>query len=202
MIRTVGLTGFILFFGAVLNAGSVTYTYTGDDFSTYSGTYTSAAETNITVSLTFASALGPDFSEVQVTPQSFQISDGSLTLTDQSSNIGNAGTYFFVGTDGAGDISEWNINVDQTNGTGFLELLTEGDIDVSDDCGAGSIPDNTCFSVSSAVEEYSGYNVDFPAQPGWTIESSTPEPSIIVLAITGGLFVFIGRLRLRSALSR
>jgi hypothetical protein len=197
MIKFAGFSGLVLLFGTALNAASVTYSYTGDDFTTYSGTYTSGVETNLTISLTFASALGDNFHETQVTPQSFQISDGSTTLTDQSSNIDNAGTFFDIGTDAAGDVDEWDVEVDQTNDAGYLQLLGEVSVDYSADCGPGSVPAESCNAVGSASVEYSDN------QPGWTSSAAAPEPSTLVLAVMGALCVLAGsRRKSKSDLSR
>jgi hypothetical protein len=60
------LAGLLLLFAAILSAGSVTYTYVGDDFTTYAGADSGAVETNTSVSLTVPSLL-VDFSS-SVTP--------------------------------------------------------------------------------------------------------------------------------------
>jgi hypothetical protein len=120
----------------------VTYSYTGSAFapSSYSGTFTSAAETNITASLTFAAPLGPNFTEADVSPLSFSISDGSTTLTNLSPNIVGGATYLDFGTDASGNIDVWDMAVVQSTGGGdWLLLLTEVGADESIACGGGSI---------------------------------------------------------------
>jgi hypothetical protein len=204
MIRIAAVTGFILCFGAALNAGSVTYNYTGDDFTNYGGADNSGAQTNITVSITLASALGDNFGESAVTPSSFQISDGSTTFTNLSSNIDNAGSFFDLATDGSGNIDEWVVAVAQTNDSGFLQLVTQGpgENDDSTDCGTGVV-ESYCSSVTGyAYIDYAGDGGTL-TQPGWTETAAAPEPSTTSLVIIGAFLVLTGRsLKSRSGLSR
>jgi hypothetical protein len=199
MLKTAGLSGIILLFGSVLNASPVTYSYTGDAFTDFSGSYSSAAETNITVSVTFASALGANVTEIPVSPLSFQITDGATTLTDQSADIDNAGTLFEFGTDGAGDIDAWIIEVTQTNGSGYLELASNGPYhDFSSDCDAGSIPGETCNVVSQASVTYASGGGALPV-PAFELVTA-PEPSTAGLVVMAGLCALLGRgLRARFA---
>jgi len=160
----------------------------GDDFTAYDGADSGSAETNISVSFTMASPLGADLDNF-VTPLSFQIGDGFTTLTDQSSNIGNANTSFYFVTDDTGRIYLWTVSVFQTNGSGWLSLGTQTDSDDSVACGTGDL--SQCFSDESFADvDYSQAGT----QPGWTAETAAPEPSTIALATLGGLLLLASRI--------
>jgi hypothetical protein len=196
MVKLAGFIGSILMFAAVLNAGSVTYSYTGDDFTSYSGAYNSGAETNITVSVTLASALGDNFSG-DVTPLSFQFSDGSNVLTDQSPNIDNGQTAFDFVTDGSGNITGWDVSANQINASESMRLLTESGVDDTEECGGSSDLSVCSPELADADVEYAGN------QPSFTVGAAAPEPSTISLAVIGALLVLIGRrLKSGSGLSR
>lgn len=199
----------VVSFGAApaVQAGTITYTYAGDAFTGYNGSDNSSAETNISVSITLTSALGIDFC-CSVTPLSFEISDGSTTLTDQSPDIdyGADSTAFAFRTDSAGDITAWTIFVFQTVGScssgvcPYLELITETVGAVGS--GEGTDGSYNCGGVSSTPNENGvcnstpggsagvSYSDDLP---GWSQSSSTPEPSSVVLMIVGGLVALIGK---------
>jgi hypothetical protein len=197
LIQIARLAGLLLSLATILSAGSVTYTYVGGDFTAYAGADNSDAETNISVSFTVPSLL-VDFNDF-VTPTSFEISDGSATLTDQSQDITNANTGFYLTTDSAGLPYIWSVGVFQTNASGYLWLITQTSSDTSENCGIGDLTD--CFSGLSDASV--GYNSSAWQQPGWTVEATTPEPSSVSMAVLGGLFGLAGSgLKSRSALSR
>jgi hypothetical protein len=122
-----------------------------------------------------------------VTPLSFQISDGSATLTDQSPNTANVNTGFFFRTLDTGQIYIWEVSVFQTNGSGWLSLSTETDVDQSVSCANGDLYD--CFSGDSYADVF--YSQP-PTQPAWTESAAAPEPSSIALEALGSLILLIG----------
>lgn len=175
-------------------AEQVTYSYTGSAFApgSYSGTFTSAVETNITATLTFAAPLGPNFTEAEVSPLSFSISDGSTTLTNLSPNIVGGATYLDFGTDASGNINVWNMTVVQSTGGGtWLELLTEVTADESVTCGGGPVGSDCSPVTGLAYVEYSSN------QPSWTESEAAPEPSTFALfAVTLAVLAPLLRKRL------
>jgi len=166
----------------------VVYNYTGDSFTSYSGTYNSATETNITATLTLSSALGADFNGT-VAPASvvsFEISDGSLMLTNTSLDI--TPSFDFV-TNGSGQITGWGVSVIQNiSPPAWTRLLTESGADESVACGGGPVGEDCIPFVGNAEVDYSGN------QPGWT-ESAVPEPrfTVILGALLAALAVTIRR---------
>lgn len=169
----------------------VEYTYTGSSFNSYSGTFSSAVEQNITASIWLAAPLGPNYTEAsQVSPLAFSISDGSTTLTNLSPNIVASSTVFYFDTDASGNITAWNMNVVQSTGGGdWIRLLTEGGADNTLACGGGSIGSSCSPTTGSATILYSS------SQPGWTesLVSATPEPSAFLLIGVGIVAFFIRR---------
>jgi hypothetical protein len=170
---------------AALNAASVTYTYVGSPFVTYGAPDDNSHQTNLSVSITLASALGANFNNT-VTPASYSLSDGFSTITDQSPNLSSA-TYFTFQTDAGGEIDGWDVAVEQNQGGGWLGLITNsfnGGADGSDVCTSSSFP-GTCEQFGGdAIVHYQG------GAPAWTATSETPEPSAISLLGAAVVFGF------------
>jgi hypothetical protein len=176
LIQLAKSAGLLLSLATILSAGSVTYTYVGDDFTSYVGADNSGSETNISVSFTVPSLL-VDFSNF-VTPTSFEISDGAAMLTDQSQDIANPNTEFYLLTDDAGLPYIWSVGVWQTNAAGYLWLITQTSSDTTENCGVGD-PSGCSSDLSDAGV---GYRSTAQPQPGWTVTATTPEPSSVSMA--------------------
>jgi MYXO-CTERM domain-containing protein len=84
----------------------VILTYTGNDFTTVSGPYTTADM--VTASITLASPLADNLDLFQVTPLAFSLSDGVQTFTDATPSIAN---FFVFSTDATGTITAWEVDV-------------------------------------------------------------------------------------------
>jgi hypothetical protein len=85
---------------------STIYTYTGNNFDTFTGSLQSHdSSMNVTVSLEYTNPLLPNLAEQFQNPLSFSISDGLNTINN--SNV--VSSNFSIGTDSSGDIASWFI---------------------------------------------------------------------------------------------
>ena len=113
LMKKFGLLGVTLFvvlialgsFGSAARA-DVVYEYSGSNFTSFSGGYTSGD--SISGSLVLASALGDNLNLASVNPTSFSFSDGIQTISN-TSNL--ASTQFWISTNASGDITGWAINL-------------------------------------------------------------------------------------------
>lgn len=171
----------------VAQASPITYYYTGTPYNLYSN-YPPTANAPyscvagqpcyLDVTLTLASALAPNLSYANVTPTSFQFTDGdpSDTVTDATANLN---TGFIFSTDGGGNITQWEVFI-QTNygATPTMQLLTLNF--------PGDQLDDTSFSpcqYCNSVQYYAYANGSWSTTPPVT----TPEPATWLLSSTGAL---------------
>lgn len=171
-------------------ADTFTYTYTGNDFTTLAAgggapqVFTETpSETNdqIVVSFTVSSALGDNLINSLLSPTSFSLSDGVDTITNTSANLDSAATYFYVSTDGSGNITGWSID-GRTNTAGVLDQIeTEWPVASNEYVDfAGHDDDNSNGTYATAQSFTEGT---------WTVAddttAATPEPSSLLLLATG-----------------
>ena len=90
---------------ASVQAVPITYTYTGNPYTTVSGSYTTSMF--VTAMVTLAGPLAPNTPLSQVFPTAFTISDGVQTIT----NLSGYNTVFFFQTGPTGAITGWNVQV-------------------------------------------------------------------------------------------
>ncbi|HET9783465.1 MAG TPA: hypothetical protein VFP94_00775 [Terriglobales bacterium] len=170
-------------------ASPITYYYTGANYNLYSN-YPSTANAPysclagqpcyLDITMTLASALAPDLNVYNITPTSFQFTDGdpSDTVTDATANlIAN----FFFSTDAEGNITQWDVFAQTNNGAIVtMQLLT------LNFPGAGDQLDDTVFlpCESCNVIQYFAYS-----NGAWstTPPVTTPEPATWLLSSTGVL---------------
>jgi hypothetical protein len=152
-------------------ADTFTYTYTGNDFTGFS---TQGGETqqfngadSVTGTLVFAAPLTADMSLTSVTPLSFSFTDQVQTFTSSEP----LSYTLEVGTDGSGQIDNWNIYLQTGAGT----TLSPYNILISNPT-AGDIVH---------YDEVSGVQDDEAVSPNPGSWSVTPEPSSLALLSTG-----------------
>lgn len=161
------------------NAG-VIYTYTGLDFIESSGPFTTSDSIN--GSFTVATALGDDLSNVFITPESFTFSDGVDTVTNLTAHDPQ---FFFFTTNGAGQITDWLIGLNEVAGP---LIQTLGPVSDLTDC-CSDIVEN----ASHTIGDYNPRGDN----GSWTSANSTPEPAPFALMATGLLaLVLVGRKRI------
>lgn len=156
------------------SAGTVTYTYTGADFTSVSGSYTTSD--SVSGEFTLPAPLADNLTVLTaITPTSFSFSDGVQTLTQANASAG-----FDVATNSSGSITQWYILI-QTTAGGALETIDYPSLIVEDDA-----------SSAAGSEGLSAFS------PGtWTETDivSTPEPASLFLVGSGLAAAFARRLR-------
>ncbi|MDY7547767.1 PEP-CTERM sorting domain-containing protein [Glaciimonas sp. CA11.2] len=93
----------------------VLYTYTGNNFTSATAPYTTSDK--VSGVLTFAQALGPNYSYQQVFPEAYSFTGG--VTGDSITNYNHTSGGFYATTDGNGDIAGWYIGVEA--GSAFLQ---------------------------------------------------------------------------------
>jgi hypothetical protein len=156
-----------------------TYTYTGNPFTTFDGSYACEPVCSITGSFTLAQALPANLDAAGTyLPISYSFTDGLTTITQNNSDLGTDFDYFQ--TNSSGGITGWDIFVEKDNI--LLATTTLGTpFDVTLD--ANSL--NDAFNLGD--------------QGTWKTSSATvPEPSSMLL-LTSGLGIIAIGLRKRLA---
>lgn len=169
-------------------AGSVTYTYTGNDLTTFIGTTGLTGNDSITASVTFSAALGPDLAFTTETPIAWSFTDGVHTVS--STDAGSQSSFEF-GTDSNGAIDAWYAAGGDT-GVWGMYLTNQSNYEFE------LLPDFTPYTYNEASEDWSTFeSVAFDTTPGsWAEQATTPEPSTMLL-IAPGLITLIYRVRSR-----
>jgi hypothetical protein len=145
---------------AALADTTTTYDYTGANFTTTVGAYTTSD--SVQGSITFSAPLADNLADYAVFPESFSFTDGVQTITSSTPGVSDA---FAFSTDASGNIDFW---------TFFVQSSAESYI----------------FSVDGAVDEGTSDPNDagYSSAPGsWTEASPVPEPSTLALLGSGAL---------------
>jgi hypothetical protein len=169
-LRSLFLSALLLVLSAPLLADTV-YTYTGNDFNTFSSPTVFTSADSLTGSFTVATPLGANL-EVQLQPVSFSFSDGVETFTQANTT---ASSNLVVFTDASGDILAWDISLISSDST---NVLTSDDNFIDEG-----------FALVNGVAE-SGF-VEHDSGTWSVLEtgdpSVAPEPSTLTFMATGAL---------------
>jgi PEP-CTERM motif len=158
-----------------------TYTYTGNSFTSFSGTDACAPVCSISGSFTIATALGDNFAPAFLTLESFSFTDGGFTFTPGNTAAGIQGIK--VGTNALGQINAWEIDLATASVGGIYQGIY------------GTIQPGFIFDQSYVYDQNtSAYlaqasNSDNPGTWVATSSSPLPEPSSLLLLGTGLLSV-------------
>ena len=192
-MKKFGLLGVTLFvvlialgsFGSAARA-DVVYEYSGSNFTSFSGGYTSGD--SISGSLVLASALGDNLNLASVNPTSFSFSDGIQTISN-TSNL--ASTQFWISTNASGDITGWAINLHEWWSAGNGQHVIATDFPSPDAYDTAGFVANVGWSPSITAAAYA-------YQPGvWSqvtegaAPAADPVPGPVVGAGLPGL-IFAG----------
>jgi hypothetical protein len=163
------------------SAQSYIYTYTGNDFTSASGPYTTSDK--ITANLILSAPLGANYEgSPSATLLNFGINDG--VYQDLPSLPNNYVQDFTFGTDSSGDIVSWNFEMisfhEYLNPIQTVTMMTIDE--------PGDVMDST--SIDTQFANLGAQSV--PSDPGVWVETIVPEPS------AGLLFVSFAALVLAS----
>jgi hypothetical protein len=165
-------------FGPSVRADSVTYSYVGNTFDSFRGSFACPPECKITGSFTLDQPLPPFFS-ASIRPTSFRFTDGMSTLTPTNTfHFVNCPVWKFS-TDATGAITTWDICIIGRASVGLPFFSSANFVGVS--------RDGTNF-----LERDSASISDNPGT--WSVSmASTPEPSCLMLLFVGLLAIVGGR---------
>jgi hypothetical protein len=178
--KLLGLMAFVSLLGFAPASADTIYTYTGNDFTTVSGPYTTTDMVTGTIDL--ATALGDNFGPAaSIVPVSFSFSDGVQTVTNLSPEI--SATFTDFSTDASGVPLTWDVILfDYVMATGTENVIETWNL----------------FSTANFQQDEGndGYGIGYGANQSnagfWAMSSSTPLPAALPLFATGlgalGLF--------------
>lgn len=166
-------------FSATVNAASTTYTYTGNNFNSVKGPYTTSD--SVSGSITLADALASNLAGfTTVSPTSFSFSDGINTVTNTTANVGSL---FAFKTDALGNIFQWQVSVY----TGSVFTFSIATVNAP---GLYGLDDHVF--VNSGNTAY-GQILNNPGT--WTV-ATVPEPETYAMILAGlGLMGAVARRR-------
>jgi hypothetical protein len=151
---------------------NVILTYTGNDFTGFSGPYTGTD--SVMGTITLANSLGDNFSG-SLNPIAFSFTDGVQTISGPSSTIETEFSGFT--TDATGKITMWGVFVSTFDATSLTRTIQTSNLPGS---GPGSVTDFA--SVDNAA--FFAFNQDEPGT--WTISTpAVPEPPTAFLLGAG-----------------
>ncbi len=192
------VTGVILFFGLLSAArADITYTYTGNDFTIATSPYTKSD--SVSGFFTLAAALGDNLSNSSLAPATYSFTDGVQTFTNSSPP---ATVTFDVSTDGSGNITNWDIFLQNTSGP-FSQTNTVSTQNPGNGV-IGAFPRDIANVPQGCCGESQGANSfdagTWKASGGGT--STVPEPRTIswmLLGLLAGAGLVHSRPKIRKA---
>jgi hypothetical protein len=161
-------------FVPLAHASSITYTYTGNAYSSLSNfSCTAPGLCGIEGSLTLSAPLDPNQYYSSVSPTSFSFGDGQDTFTQANSTVFN----FYFATDASGNITGWDIGLQDNADTSYFYSQFGPAYVTGQDIAYDQYP-----TSGSAVSYAAGTWSSAPV-------SETPEPASGALLATGGLLL-------------
>jgi hypothetical protein len=189
---------FAVGFAIPANAGPVTYSYTGQPFNLWEGTFSctlGVGECGMSGSFTVATALGDNLDLAEVTPTSYSFTDGVQTLTNLNSTMEYTTPptlAFLFSTNGSGQITSYEIALlyDTNEYEFFLYNFSGITYDAAYD-ETKSAP----FTELGLATNDTG---EGPLPGVWTSPSASPVPEPSALSLFGsGLLITLGAVRVK-----
>jgi hypothetical protein len=135
-------------------AAQTAYLYSGDPFTSATGTYSVGGQ--VTGTFTTASPLPASLPYTGITVLRYSFSSGVHTFTPENSEVCG----FVVATDGSGNITRWYISFQSTNPGNYQHMIfSEGNADEGSDSatsGLRRIPPCTLLTFETAGSESPG----------------------------------------------
>ena len=177
--KLLGLLAFMSLLGFSPASADTIYTYTGNDFTSNSGSFTDADKVTGTIDL--ATALGDNSGSVEISPVSYSFSDGVQTLTNSNSSLSG-----YLATNAVGTPVMWDLLIQLPDYLGEVSSKA-----------IGPLPED---QEDFAYVQQASYSFGSNSDPGnWTTTTSvaaTPLPATLPL-FAGGLG-FVGYLTRRK----
>jgi hypothetical protein len=168
----------VFLFGALPVAASadpVTYTYTGNDFTSFTQPSAYTTSDSVTGSVTLSSALADNINTFVLEPGasvlSFSFSDGLQTIT----NLNATGSAFAFKTDASGNITDWQltVNIGPVASDSIASVNAPGNLGVFDQ---GVFENSQGTNRSSAGTWVTGST---------SVSTDVPEPASIAILCVG-----------------
>ncbi len=153
-------------------ANAVTYSYTGNTFTSVSAPYTTSDSVSGTITL--ATPLAANLTSfTTVLPTSFSFTSAGETI---SNSTPGSGSQFFFKTDAAGDITYWGATV-------YVGSVSQFSI--------STINAPTTYGVYDSIQHGGGTEQGLVSKsPGtWSVMASVPEPEAYALTLAGLILV-------------
>jgi hypothetical protein len=157
-----------------VRADTFTYTYTGDLFTQFSLSGQCPSECKITGSFTVPTRLTGGMSLQSVSPVSFVFSDGNNNIT--SGDEDPTALQFRIATNRRGNIDGWYIVLEDLSHDLEMQTLNAPAFDLN------------VRDLTAAAGEYQAENMN---SPGTWSPSAVPEPSSLMLFVTGLLGLLV-----------
>jgi hypothetical protein len=184
-LRTLAL--FAAFLLPLPMMADTTYTYTGADFTTASGIYSTSDF--ISGWFTVDAPMAANFAGT-ITPTSFAFTDGVQTITNVNADTAN--NKFGFAFDASGNMVNWSVQIDIN-----MTQYGSGQYDTIAMNGGSSVVWDWAI-VSQGGQPIGHYGEAQNSVSGRWTESATPEPSSFVLFLTG-LICVAGLVRRRCS---
>jgi hypothetical protein len=177
-------------FSPTVQADSITYTYTGNDFTSAEAPYSTSDF--LSISITFANPLPANLGVPSGGGQQFPVDEAAniltWTVTDQINTLTPSNSTFAqpdFGTDAEGNIDLWNLTINETTSLIFLNIVSDETYP-----GTAGLDGSDLYSYTTGLSA-TGYGGPNYGGPVGTWQTTTPEPSTVVLLSLGGAILLI-----------
>ena len=177
--RSLALLSLVLGVPFLCSAGTITYSYVGNNFTSVSLPFTTSE--SITGEMTLPDPLAANLADFMVGGvTTFSWSDGAFTL-----NSANARTLFMVSTDSAGNITAWNVYSSRTTAGDGADLSTCSSVEIGTRGSCNNLGKPEDFATLNGGYPLGSYANNLSKPGTWTTTVAAPEPFGFVLVPMG-----------------